>query len=288
MSLRSRERTDRSGGKRAVRTGGGRAERAMVPPAEIRTYYDRPVLKQPVWRWYIPAYLFTGGVAGASSLLALGARVTGNGRLARQSRLLSLGALAASSGLLIADLGRPERFYNMLRVLKPTSPMNVGSWLLSAFGGAVGTGVVCDLLGILPVAGGAADLGAALLGPAVATYTAVLVADTATPAWHEARRELPFVFAAGAAAGAAGLALALAPPSDAGPARALLLGGAAAELASAELLRRRLDPDLAKTYSEGRAGGLSRLARGLTAAGALAVAVGGRRRPVAIAGGVAV
>lgn len=270
----------------------------MVPAAEIRTYYDRPVLKQPVWRWYIPAYLFTGGVAGGSSLLAAGARLTGNRRLARQSRLVSLGALAASTGLLIADLGRPGRFYNMLRVLKPTSPMNIGSWLLSAFGGAVGAGVACDAMGILPGAGAAAnlgaallgtgaDLGAALLGTGVATYTAVLVADTAIPAWHEARHELPFVFAAGAAAGAAGIAIALAPPEDAGPARALLLGGAAAELASTELLRRRLDRDLAKTYSGATAGRLSRLARGLMAAGAVAVAVGGRRRPVAIAGGVA-
>ncbi len=259
----------------------------MVPAAEIRTYYDRPVLKQPVWRWYVPAYLFTGGVAGGSSLLAAGARLTGNRRLARQSRLVSLGALGASTALLIADLGRPGRFYNMLRVLKPTSPMNIGSWLLSAFGGAVGAGVACDAMGILPGAGEAADLGAALLGTGVATYTAVLVADTAIPAWHEARYELPFVFAAGAAAGAAGIAIALAPPEDAGPARALLLGGAAAELASTELLRRRLDRDLAKTYSGATAGRLSRLARGLIAAGALAVAVGGRRRPVAIAGGVA-
>src|SRR5436309_802291 len=94
-------------------------ERMMVPRAEPRTYYDRPVLKKPVWKWYVPAYFFTGGLAGASSTLAWAARLRGNDRLARRAALVSLANVAVSPALLIADLGRPGRFANMLRVAKP-------------------------------------------------------------------------------------------------------------------------------------------------------------------------
>ena len=48
---------------------------------------------------------------------------------------------------------------------------------------------------------------AAVTAPPVAAYTAVLLADTATPSWHEAHRELPFVFVGSAAAAAGGLGL---------------------------------------------------------------------------------
>src|SRR5438552_5309424 len=120
----------------AQRPAGGprRGEAAMVPKAEVRTYYDRPVLKKPVWKWYIPAYYFAGGLGGASSTLAWAARLGGNDALARRARLISLAGIAVSPVLLIADLGRPARFYNMLRVAKPTSPMSVGTWLISVFG----------------------------------------------------------------------------------------------------------------------------------------------------------
>jgi hypothetical protein len=259
----------------------------MVPEATVRTYYDKPVLKEPVWRWYVPAYFFTGGLAAGSSLLAFGGRLTGNRRLACQSRLVSLAALGVSTGLLVADLGRPSRFYNMLRVIKPTSPMSVGSWVLSAFGVGTGTAVGSDVLGVLPGVGALGDAAAAALAPAVATYTAVLVADTSVPAWNEGRGELPFVFAGGAAASAAGLAVALAPPDVAGPARRALVGGAALELGALEVLHRRLAPPLDRAYEEGPAGRLSRLSRWLTAAGAATVALGGRKRPLAVVGGLA-
>jgi len=89
------------------RRRGDRGEKAMVPEAEIRTYYDKPILKQPVWKWFIPAYFFTGGLAAGSAMLAAGARLRGDRRLARQSRTVALGALGVSTALLIKDLGRP-------------------------------------------------------------------------------------------------------------------------------------------------------------------------------------
>jgi formate-dependent nitrite reductase membrane component NrfD len=259
----------------------------MVPDAEVRSYYDKPILKQPVWRWYIPAYFFTGGLAAGSAMLAAGGRLTGNGGLARRSRVVTLAALAASTALLIKDLGRPARFANMLRVLKPTSPMSVGSWILGAFGTAAAAGAASDVLGILPGAGAAADAAAWAIAPVVATYTSVLIADTAVPAWHEARHELPFVFAGSAAVAAGGIAVAFSPLSEATPARRLLAAGAVTELAAVEALRRRLGPELAETYEEGLAGTLGRWSKALTAAGAVTAIVGGRRhRTLAVAGGL--
>ena len=125
-------------------------EQMMVPRADPRTYYDRPVLKKPVWKWYIPAYFFTGGMAGASSTLAFAARLRGNDRLARRAGLISLAGIAVSPALLIADLGRPDRFYNMLRVAKPTSPMSMGTWLIAIFGPLTGAAAVSDVTGVLP------------------------------------------------------------------------------------------------------------------------------------------
>ena len=109
----------------------------MVPPAEFQSYYGRPILKAPVWTHDIPAYLFTGGLAAGSSLLAAGGDLTGRPQLRRAGRLDGARrARLASTGLLVNDLGRPERFLHMLRVAKPTSPMSVGTWILAAYGGA--------------------------------------------------------------------------------------------------------------------------------------------------------
>ena len=109
----------------------------MVPRARPDSYYGKPVIKPPVWRSpEIAGYLFLGGLAGASSVLAGFAQASGNHKLARASKVAAAGAIGLSGVALVADLGRPERFLNMLRVVKPTSPMSVGSWLISGFGGA--------------------------------------------------------------------------------------------------------------------------------------------------------
>ena len=91
----------------------------MVPPAEFRSYYGRPIVKAAVWHHDIAAYLFTGGLAAGSALLAAGADATGRDVLRRAGRITALGAVVASSYFLINDLGRPARFHHMLRVAKP-------------------------------------------------------------------------------------------------------------------------------------------------------------------------
>jgi hypothetical protein len=241
------------------------------------SYYGRPILKAPVWTWEIPCYFFAGGMAGAAAPLALAAEMRGEGGLARRAWLVALAGVGASPMLLISDLGRPERFHHMLRVFKPTSPMNMGSWILSATGTAIALGAARGVLGWFPRAGRLAGA-TAVLGPALSTYTGVLVADTAIPAWHEARRELPWVFAAGSAM-SAGAAVTLA--GGGAPAQRLALAGAAGELASTTLMEGRLG-ELGEPYREGEAGRFARAAKALTAAGGLLMATRRRRSGAAM------
>ncbi len=245
-------------------------------------YYGRPVLKRPVWKGDVPAYFFTGGLMAGSSLLAAGADWWDNRRLCRASRLAAFGGLVVSTGLLIRDLGRPERFVNMLRVAKPTSPMSVGTWILAGYGGPVAVAAGSELLGFAPGVGRAAGLAAAAVAPAVATYTAVLTADTAIPAWHDAQDHLPLVYAGSAAAASGGLAMALVGPSDAGPARRLAAFGAAIDLGASVAMERSMGLT-GQPYREGKAGRLSRWARALTAVGAVGTSVAARRSRVAAA-----
>jgi formate-dependent nitrite reductase membrane component NrfD len=269
------DRTPGRDGRRRRR----RAEQMMVPDVEFTSYYGRPVIKEPAWGAPdIAGYLFLGGLAGASSMLAAAAEVSGYGELARVAKVGALGAISLSAVALVHDLGRPGRFVNMLRVFKPTSPMSVGSWLLSAYGPVAGAAAVCDVTGILPAAGRAATVGAGLLGPAIATYTAALICDTSVPGWHEGYREMPYLFAGSASCAAAGLGLLALPPAAAAPARTLATLGAPAELVAKRLLLRRLG-EIAEPYESGRAGQLLRAAEVLTVGG-LAGAVLGRRSRV--------
>ena len=277
----------------------GRGEQLVVPEAEFTSYYGRPVVKAAPWSTDIPGYLFLGGLAGGSSLLAAGADLTDRPALRRSGRLTALAALLGSFGLLVHDLGRPSRFHHMLRVAKPTSPMSVGTWILTAYGPVAGLAALSegrDLLPArlrrgrldraLPATGRGAGLAAAAVAPALAAYTAVLLSDTATPAWHEARGELPVVFVGSAAAAAGGAGLVLAPPDQAGPARRMAVGGAVTDLVASHVMESRMGLPAA-TLRQGAAGRWLRAAEGLTAAGAVLAGVGRRSRVASAVGGAA-
>lgn len=272
-----------------VNAGAPRRERrrrdpeSMVPDATFASYYGRPVLNPPTWAPLdIAGYLFLGGLAGSSSALAAVAAFRGRRRLATPLELGAAGAIGLSLVALVHDLGRPARFVNMLRVLKPTSPMSVGSWLLSLYApaafGTAAAAVLGGRLRLLRRLGPVARAGAAVTGPAVAAYTAVLIADTAVPAWHEGHAELPFVFVGSAASAGGGLGLLTAPVAEAGPARRVGVAGGAVELAASRLMRRRMGLP-AEAFEQGRAGALMKASEALTVAG-VAGAVAGRRSRV--------
>ena len=212
------------------------------PPSEIQG----PMIHAAVWTWEIPLYFWLGGIAGGSSFVALASDVVGDRHAAVMARRVTLGAALPCAPLLVMDLGRPERFLNMMRIFKPRSPMSMGAWCLAAFSSTAGGAVLADLLGRRRSAralGGAT----AVLGTYLGSYTGVLLASTAVPVWARSRLFLPPIFVCTAAAtGAAANRLVLAasgvPVGD--PSRAALgaveTGAMATELVLSSLNERRL------------------------------------------------
>ena len=168
-------------------------------------YYNQPLLKPPVWTWEVPTYFFVGGVAGVGAVIAaVGALAGADISLVRDARWIAVVGALISPALLIADLGRPDRFLNMLRVFKTKSPMSVGAWTLAVFTPAVLAALIWDpasadasvASGAARLAGHAGSLIGAAAGLVLATYTGVLIGVTVIPVWAAHVRDLPFHFGA--------------------------------------------------------------------------------------------
>jgi len=251
----------------------------MGDAAVPQSYYGRPVVKPHVWKPYIPWYFWIGGTAGAAAVQCVAARARGEHRLATVYKRTALAGVIIAPPLLIADLGVPLRFLNMLRVFKPTSPMSVGSWILTAFGGAVAASTAAEVLGWERTSRGLEVL-AALFGPPLTVYTAVLLADTATPVWHAAYDDLPHVFAASGIAGAAAMGAMFAPYEESRMARRLMTLGAIALPLGSRVMQKRLGPLLAEPYRVGEGGSFRRMSGMLALAGAALSIAGGRNAAV--------
>jgi formate-dependent nitrite reductase membrane component NrfD len=247
------------------------AEAEVVP-----TYYGLSPIKAPPWKAWVPLYLYVGGVAGGAAVLGGASALSPSLRgLSRRSRWLAAGAIPVGTALLVADMGRPSRFLNMLRVFRPTSAINMGSWILSV----AGTAAVASVVLPEPLSEAAA-LGAAASGTLVATYTGALLSNTVVPLWRDGRRSLPFLFAAGAASSSACLLLPFA--EDAREVRVLrrvAAAGLAAELVASEAFAREVGRGPAGApLRRGRTGALWGAAKALTAAALVTVAVSDSRR----------
>lgn len=259
---------------------------ALDDESEGGTYHGLPLLKQPVWRWEIPAYFFVGGLAGASAVLGATAQAAGGSGcavLVRRCRLVAAGGAAASAALLIRDLGRPARFLAMLRVFRPTSPMNMGTWLLSGFG-------ACASLAALPYAhrrarpllplARAAAYGAGVLGLPLVGYTGVLLANSAVPVWQETRNTLPMLFAFSGAVSAGSLFDLWRTPGHGGEmAHRFGLVAKGAEVALSAALHREAGavPRVERALRVGRGGALLQAARALLLGSAVLDLLPGRR-----------
>jgi formate-dependent nitrite reductase membrane component NrfD len=262
-------------------------EQLQVPPAEFQSYYGRPILKVSRWKEpHLPAYLFLGEMSGALAMVGAVAYATRRESLARTARLGAAASAYAGGAALTLELGRPERFLHMLRVAKPTSPMSVGSWILSAHAGLVSAAAVSEVTGRLRGLGAAAGAVSAITGPLLAAYPAVLLADTAVPAWHAAHRELPIVFVGGAmtAAAAAGLAASAVSRDRADFDAAYRLAMIGSVVEGLGGYRLETMPGLVgEPYRSGRAGELMTAARYLTMSGGLAALAARRSRTAAAA-----
>ena len=254
------------------------------------TYYERPVLKEAVWIWSIPLYFYVGGMAGAAATLGAAAQLSGDRDLVTSCRIVAATGVAVSSGLLIHDLGRPERFLHMLRVFRPSSPMSVGSWVLAAAGGATfGSAVLARRRGFLGKVGDAAGFGGALLGLPLTGYTAVLLANTAVPLWQAARRSLPPLFFASSASAVASLfGLLPVSPRSARAVRRLGIAGQIADLAAAAVVESDIEKveRVGRPLHEGVSGALWKAAKRLTTGSLVLSLLPGRSKKKRAAAGL--
>lgn len=282
------------GGGWKNRGADGNREMPMVEDVEFTSYYGRPIVKAPPWGDEIGTYLFLGGLAGGSSLLGFGAQLTDRPGLRIASRMTAIAATGIGGVALVADLGRPERFLNMMRVVKVSSPMSLGTWILSGFG--VGSGVTFAIeldritgekllpLGplrkVLHGMETPAAIESAFFATPLAAYTAVLLGATAVPTWNAAGRNgLPYVFVSSASMAAGGVAMALAPVGQTGPARLLALTGAAGDIVAMSRMKKRMHPAEVDPMDDGEPGHKLHRAEKLLIAGAIgtaAVEVGAR------------
>jgi formate-dependent nitrite reductase membrane component NrfD len=227
------------------------------------SYYELPLLKSPVWTWEIPAYFFVGGAAGAAAVVGAAARAAGaDPALVRDARWIAAVGGAVSPALLISDLGRPERFLNMLRVFKVRSPMSVGAWTLVAFSNAAGASAFAGVAeralgGRLPVkvVGDAAEVVSAATGLLLSTYTGVLIGATAVPVWSRNVSLLPIHFGASGVGAAASMLELMGHRERA--LNTIAIGAAAAETAVGLILESRSDPAL-QPLKEGWSGRVTR------------------------------
>ncbi|WP_261623487.1 NrfD/PsrC family molybdoenzyme membrane anchor subunit [Nesterenkonia marinintestina] len=297
-----RRRDRRRRGGRRGRGGGadGSREMTMVEDPQFSSYYGRQVVKAPPWGHEIGAYLFLGGLAGGSALLAAGAQLTGRTRLRRSARLTAATALAGGTVALIADLGRPERFLYMLRTVKVTSPMSLGTWILSGFGAGAGVAAAAEadrvtggrlplgpLRRLLHAAEGPAGLGAAVLGAPLASYTGVLLSNTAIPTWYASRHHLPYVFVGSAGLASGGAAMITSPVREAGPGRVLACLGVVVDVVAMERMKASMHPMELEPLEEGAPGTMVKWAERLAIAGGVGTVLGGRWRPTAVLSGLA-
>jgi hypothetical protein len=259
------------------------------PAEEAPSYYGVPVLKAPVWLRTIPLYFYVGGLAGSASMLSAAVELLDGRKLAeleRRCRWIGMVGDMVGTALLVHDLGRPARFLNMLRVFRPTSPMNVGAWVLAASSAMTSASVAGMLLGrrgsMLEKLGNGASLAAGVLGLPLAGYPAVLLSNTAVPVWQGTRRTLPLLFMASGVASAGSL-LELLPPHSArerSVARRFATFGKVAALAASFAVEReaRRSEVVARPLRQGKPGALWKAAQVCTAAGLALSLLPGRRR----------
>lgn len=194
------------------------------------SYYDIPLLQAPLWKWEIASYFFLGGLSAGAYVLSRAAERFGGDEfcdVARVGAYTALAALLPSPPLLIHDLGDPKRFHHMLRIWKPSSPMNLGTWALTAYGGMVTFEVVRqylqqrgDRLGtadrdkLLKIMNNGTllllhDLAGVPFAMLVVSYTGVLLSCTSNPLWSKNPWLSPLFTASAVSTGAEAISLVL-------------------------------------------------------------------------------
>ena len=239
----------------SVAASGIRPAASPFPIASPQTgYYQQPLLKKPQWTPLIPLYFFVGGASGSLGVIGSLADLLGaDNELARRARTMASAGAVISSVLLIADLGRPSRFLNMLRVFKPQSAMSVGSWVLSGFSASATASTLADILdgqtGAHPISTflrSVGRTGCVVFGMPFHNYTGVLIGASVIPVWNNRIRSLPREFGMSGLQSAVGL-LELTGETDSASLNAIGLVSAAFETWEGLELLRTHDRELGPT-----------------------------------------
>jgi formate-dependent nitrite reductase membrane component NrfD len=189
------------------------------------------IIQPPEWAWYyIAVYFFVAGTSAGAYFIGAMEELFGSGRereVSRAACYIAFPLLILVPIPLIADLGRPERFWHLFiynqagyPYLNLISPMSVGSWVLLIFS-------VCTLLSFLDnlVADRVISFPlfsryynriprrlyavfGSLAGFFIAGYTGVLLNVTASPFWAATSPFMGALFiVSGASTGAAAISL---------------------------------------------------------------------------------
>ncbi len=193
-----------------------------------------PETQAPGWEWYFVAmYFFIGGVSAGAYFIGSLVELFGTERHREVSRIafyIAFPLILITPILLIADLGRPERFWHLfyyvnggIPYINLQSPLSVGSWALLIYGVFAFLSFLDNLVqdGILKFAPFAKlynrrprklyALIGSLAGFFIAGYTGVLIGTTARPLWAATDPILGLLFIVSAGStGAAAIALVMA------------------------------------------------------------------------------
>jgi hypothetical protein len=157
-------------------------------------YAGRVVTKPPNWHALVAWDTFFNSMGSGLFLVTALGDLTAPALFApilKAAYPIAFVLLLADLTCLVLDLGDPLRFHHMLRVLKPVSPMSVGTWCLTAFslpaavvailalfsnpeGSLEWLRKVFVIIGLFPALG-------------VAMYKGVLFSTTAQPGWRDCR-----------------------------------------------------------------------------------------------------
>lgn len=178
---------------------------SAAAPYDGRSYYGRPALKASPFGWKTSGYIFLAGLSGSAQILGTLADLTGSPGMrpvVANARYTAMVGATLGPMLLIGDLHTPSRWYNMLRIFRSTSPMSIGSYVLSGFGAFSALTLGAHWLGMRRTAS-VTQVPAALAGAGMSVYTAALLSSTSTPLWAAAPRLMSVRFGSSAMATAA-------------------------------------------------------------------------------------
>src|SRR5262249_8274497 len=120
-------------------------------PPTVSGYSAGPVTKAPNWHGLVAMDVLANNLATGLLLLAAVGELAAPADFATLARVtypVALVFLLVDLFLLVADLGDSLRFHHMLRVFKPSSPMSLGTWCLTAYALPLTVLAALSLLGI--------------------------------------------------------------------------------------------------------------------------------------------